>query len=78
MSLVEPLGVGNLFVIPENPCFLTTQPTEYGHADVAIHKVDSHVDRLFAGLGETMHGELPTSQYEVPKSSTDSNSKQPT
>ncbi|KAK9769267.1 putative GMP synthase [glutamine-hydrolyzing] [Seiridium cardinale] len=28
---------------------------EYGHADVTIHKVDSHVDRLFAGLGETMH-----------------------
>lgn len=28
---------------------------EYGHADVTIYKVDSHVDRLFAGLGETMH-----------------------
>lgn len=28
---------------------------EYGHADVTIHKVDDHVDRLFAGLGETMH-----------------------
>ncbi|KAL1910897.1 GMP synthase (glutamine-hydrolyzing), partial [Sporothrix stenoceras] len=28
---------------------------EYGHADVIIHKVDDHVDRLFAGLGETMH-----------------------
>ncbi|OPB46597.1 GMP synthase [glutamine-hydrolyzing] [Trichoderma guizhouense] len=28
---------------------------EYGHADVTIHKVDSHADRLFAGLGETMH-----------------------
>ncbi|KAH8898163.1 GMP synthase [Thozetella sp. PMI_491] len=28
---------------------------EYGHADVTIHKVDSHVDRLFAGLGEIMH-----------------------
>ncbi|KAJ4180441.1 GMP synthase (glutamine-hydrolyzing) [Fusarium falciforme] len=28
---------------------------EYGHADVTIHKVDNHVDRLFAGLGETMH-----------------------
>ncbi|KAK3370397.1 GMP synthase [Podospora didyma] len=29
---------------------------EYGHADVAIHKgTDSHVNRLFAGLGETMH-----------------------
>ncbi|KIH89404.1 GMP synthase (glutamine-hydrolysing) [Sporothrix brasiliensis 5110] len=28
---------------------------EYGHADVTIHKVDGHVDRLFAGLGETMH-----------------------
>jgi len=28
---------------------------EYGHADVTILEVDSHVDRLFAGLGETMH-----------------------
>lgn len=28
---------------------------EYGHADVTIQKVDSHADRLFAGLGETMH-----------------------
>ncbi|OIW31956.1 GMP synthase [Coniochaeta ligniaria NRRL 30616] len=28
---------------------------EYGHADVTIHKAGSHVDRLFAGLGETMH-----------------------
>ncbi|KAG5928854.1 GMP synthase (glutamine-hydrolyzing) [Claviceps africana] len=28
---------------------------EYGHADVAIHKAGSHADRLFAGLGETMH-----------------------
>ncbi|KAI3332356.1 GMP synthase [Xylariaceae sp. AK1471] len=29
---------------------------EYGHADVIIHNAgDSHVDRLFAGLGETMH-----------------------
>lgn len=30
---------------------------EYGHADVAIHKVGGapHVDRLFQGLGETMH-----------------------
>ncbi|KAH6685729.1 GMP synthase [Plectosphaerella plurivora] len=28
---------------------------EYGHADVTIHNAgDSHVDRLFAGLGETM------------------------
>ncbi|KAM0470175.1 hypothetical protein ACHAPX_010061 [Trichoderma viride] len=29
---------------------------EYGHADVTIHNGgDSHVNRLFAGLGETMH-----------------------
>ncbi|KAL9489361.1 hypothetical protein ACSS6W_001638 [Trichoderma asperelloides] len=28
---------------------------QYGHADVTIQKVDSHADRLFAGLGETMH-----------------------
>ncbi|KAJ9149398.1 GMP synthase [Pleurostoma richardsiae] len=28
---------------------------EYGHADVTIHKAGGHVDRLFAGLGETMH-----------------------
>ncbi|KAG6029538.1 GMP synthase (glutamine-hydrolyzing) [Claviceps citrina] len=28
---------------------------EYGHADVTIHKAGSHADRLFAGLGETMH-----------------------
>ncbi|KAL6702331.1 class I glutamine amidotransferase-like protein [Trichoderma pleuroticola] len=28
---------------------------EYGHADVTIHKVNSHADRLFAGLGEIMH-----------------------
>ncbi|KAF7555175.1 hypothetical protein G7Z17_g2407 [Cylindrodendrum hubeiense] len=34
---------------------LLAEPLEYGHADVTIHKVDSHVDRLFAGLGETMH-----------------------
>ncbi len=25
---------------------------EYGHADVNIAKVNSHVDRLFAGLGD--------------------------
>jgi GMP synthase (glutamine-hydrolysing) len=30
---------------------------EYGHADVTVHKAGSDVDRLFAGLGETMHGE---------------------
>jgi hypothetical protein len=31
---------------------------EYGHADVIIHNTgDAHADRLFAGLGETMHGE---------------------
>ncbi|KAK4074522.1 uncharacterized protein Triagg1_5118 [Trichoderma aggressivum f. europaeum] len=28
---------------------------EYGQSDVTIHKVDSHTDRLFAGLGETVH-----------------------
>ncbi|KAG5917988.1 GMP synthase (glutamine-hydrolyzing) [Claviceps capensis] len=28
---------------------------EYGHADVTIQKAGSHADRLFAGLGETMH-----------------------
>ncbi|RFU80292.1 gmp synthase [Trichoderma arundinaceum] len=29
---------------------------EYGHADVTIHNGgDSHLNRLFAGLGETMH-----------------------
>ncbi|EPE08845.1 gmp synthase [Ophiostoma piceae UAMH 11346] len=28
---------------------------EYGHADVNINKVDAHVDRLFAGIGESMH-----------------------
>ncbi|KEY70116.1 hypothetical protein S7711_08647 [Stachybotrys chartarum IBT 7711] len=28
---------------------------EYGHADVTVLKAGSHVDRLFAGLGETMH-----------------------
>ncbi|KAK1969664.1 GMP synthase [Colletotrichum eremochloae] len=29
---------------------------EYGHADVTIHNSgNSHTDRLFAGLGETMH-----------------------
>src|SRR3569833_410726 len=27
----------------------------FGYADVTILEVDSHVDRLFAGLGETMH-----------------------
>ncbi|KAF6830804.1 GMP synthase [Colletotrichum plurivorum] len=27
---------------------------EYGHADVNINKISSHVDRLFAGLGDTM------------------------
>ena len=25
---------------------------EYGHADVTITKVNGHVDRLFAGLGD--------------------------
>jgi GMP synthase (glutamine-hydrolysing) len=25
---------------------------EYGHADVKITKVNSHVDRLFAGMGD--------------------------
>lgn len=34
---------------------LFTLSLEYGHADVIIHKVDDHVDRLFAGLGGTMH-----------------------
>ena len=28
--------------------------TEYGHADVKIAKVNSNVDRLFAGLGDEM------------------------
>ncbi|KAI0473020.1 GMP synthase [Xylariaceae sp. FL0804] len=28
---------------------------EYGHADVVIHKTQSHADRLFSGLGEVMH-----------------------
>jgi GMP synthase (glutamine-hydrolysing) len=33
--------------------------TEYGHADVKIHNTGNpHTDRLFAGLGETMHGEI--------------------
>ncbi|KAF6814241.1 GMP synthase [Colletotrichum sojae] len=27
---------------------------EYGHADVNINKISGHVDRLFAGLGDTM------------------------
>jgi GMP synthase (glutamine-hydrolysing) len=27
---------------------------EYGHADVNIVNVNSHVDRLFAGLGDGM------------------------
>lgn len=27
---------------------------EYGHADVNITKVNSHVDRLFAGLGDSI------------------------
>lgn len=27
---------------------------EYGHADVNIAKVNSHVDRLFAGLGDSI------------------------
>lgn len=39
---------------------LLTSYVEYGHADVTIHNAgDSHVDRLFAGLGETMHGNAP-------------------
>lgn len=27
---------------------------EYGHADVTVKKVNSHVDRLFAGVGDEM------------------------
>ncbi|KAF4338523.1 GMP synthase [Fusarium beomiforme] len=27
---------------------------EYGHADLTIHKVSSHADRLFAGMGESI------------------------
>lgn len=33
--------------------------TEYGHTDVFIHKTeDSNINRLFAGIGESMHGEI--------------------
>lgn len=28
---------------------------EYGHADVVVHKVGSHADRLFASLGDIVH-----------------------
>ncbi|KAJ5589844.1 gmp synthase protein [Penicillium hetheringtonii] len=30
------------------------QAREYGHADVTVKKVNSHVDRLFAGVGDEM------------------------
>lgn len=33
--------------------------SEYGHADVNIHNSgNSHTDKLFAGLGDSMHGML--------------------
>lgn len=37
--------------------------TEYGHADVTIHNPDTN--RLFAGLGETMHGEIINDEEKV-------------
>jgi GMP synthase-like glutamine amidotransferase len=29
---------------------------EYGETDLIIHKAGGHVDRLFEGLGDTLHG----------------------
>jgi hypothetical protein len=40
----------------ETPSGIISDPflVEYGHAEVMIKKVNSHVDRLFAGLGDGM------------------------
>jgi GMP synthase (glutamine-hydrolysing) len=36
---------------------LTFGRKEYGHADVIVHQgADAHVNRLFSGIGESMHG----------------------
>lgn len=41
------------FVTFKTPCEITSDSSlEYGHADVNITKVNSHADRLFAGLGD--------------------------
>lgn len=40
---------GKLETIISNMVF-----AEYGHADVTVKKVNSHVDRLFAGVGDEM------------------------
>ena len=42
--------VGNYFSTVRNVS--DTSLIEYGHADVNVVKVNSHVDRLFAGLGD--------------------------
>src|SRR3569833_2983518 len=76
--LAEPLEVSTCSTNLRLHVFCPLASIEYGHADVTILKDDSHVDRLFAGLGETMHGEFPTSQYETFVSFTDSNPGQPT
>lgn len=45
---------GTRFVTFETPSGIISDPSfvEYGHADVNIVKVNSHIDRLFAGLGD--------------------------
>ena len=52
MLPAERLEVGNLRNMNTPSALSYTFSTEYGHADVKITKVNSHVDRLFAGLGD--------------------------
>jgi hypothetical protein len=46
---------GKRFAASQAPCvfiLFNTFVAEYGHADVSITRVNSHVDRLFTGLGD--------------------------
>lgn len=47
---------GTRFATFETPSGIISDAflVEYGHADVNIAKVNSHVDRLFAGLGDSI------------------------
>ena len=47
---------GTRFATFETPSRIISDPfiVEYGHADVNIVKVNSHADRLFAGLGDAI------------------------
>lgn len=45
---------GTRFATFKTPSTIIPDPflVEYGHADVDVVRVNSHVDRLFAGLGD--------------------------